>query len=104
MKEQGFKDLVTADDVAKISIVGAGIQSAHPVLLGIQRGHHHDGNGLHAGLARVAFAQCEVAVALDEVHRHAALREFVRQLLQGDGLARPGGAGDAAMAIGQRRQ
>ena len=36
--------------------------------------------------------------------RHADLREILGQGLQGDGLARAGGAGDQAVAIGQAGQ
>ncbi len=46
----------------------------------------------------------EVALDVGEEHRHADGGELLGQALQGHGLAGAGGAGDQAVAIGQRGQ
>jgi hypothetical protein len=58
---------------------------------------------LGVGAARLADAG-EIALHVGHEDRHADRRKPVRERLHGDGLAGAGGAGDQAVAIGQRRQ
>ncbi len=46
----------------------------------------------------------QIALGVGQKHRHAGLRQLLGHALQGHRLAGTGGAGDQAVAVGQRRQ
>ena len=86
VKEQGFKDLVTADDVAKISIVGAGIQNA-PGYAARMFGALAD-EGINIGMISTSDIRitCIIPSAdLDRAARalHAAFRLEVPEVVEG---------------------
>ncbi|MNI12930.1 hypothetical protein D3C73_661370 [compost metagenome] len=79
------------------------VPQRHRVGLGrvIQPGHASDPLGhLALRIARRTEA-AQVALDIGGEHRHTGIAECLGQVLQGDGLAGPGGAGDQSVAVRQ---
>ena len=88
--------LVVAEHVPQRARAGHGLGRLDAALL--QHRRHLGGDA--AGLADAG----QVALDVGHEHRHAEAAEVLGQRLQRDRLAGAGGAGDQAVAVGQRRQ